>query len=307
MFTLSRSRYYFALTVLLVGTFYISQARAAETFCPGGTTPSPNVIWCDSFEDEDLGPNGTVAENYHEFNTDDGDHVRVSSEHIHGSNSLRARWQVGETDAGHFMRNFGRNPIGSQSHAQQNFAEIYWRFYVKMQSGFVGFPDKYTRATIFAGSNWQQAMIAHVWADSGARQSLLMDPASGINSQSQLATTQWNDFPNLIWLGARRGTTTLQPGRWYCIEAHVKLNDVGQNNGVFEFWVDDNLETSRTDLNWVRNWTDYGINSVFFSHYWNNGSPAEQERFLDALVISTQRIGCLSTTRPNPPTGLQVQ
>jgi hypothetical protein len=295
----------FTATVFLV--YFALNGYAAEPFCPKGSSPSPNVIWCDSFEDEDLAPNGTVGGNYFEFDTDNGDHARINTEHVDGQYALRARWQAGEVDAGHFVRNFGRNPIGSQSHTQQDFGEIYWRFYFKLQDGFTGFPDKYTRATIFAGSNWQQAMIAHVWADSNAKQFLLMDPASGINSQGQLATTGWNDFANLTWLGAKRGTTALQPGRWYCLESHVRLNTAGQADGVFEFWLDGNLEASRRDLDWVKNWTGYGINSVFISHYWNNGSPTTQERYLDALVISTQRIGCLNSTRPLPPTNLQVQ
>ena len=46
-----------------------------------------------------------------------------------------------------------------------------------------------------------------------------------------------------------------------------------------------------TDLNWVGTWTDYGINSLFFGNYWNSGSTVEQDRFMDALVISTQRVG----------------
>ena len=297
------------LTGLLVGAITLTplaMAEAAEPFCPKGSNPNPNVIWCDSFEDEDLALNGTVGGNYFEFDTDNGDLARVNSERVHGQYALRARWQSGEIDAGHFIRNFGRNPIGSQSHSQQDFREIYWRFYFKLQSGFVGHPDKYTRATIFAGNNWQQAMIAHVWADSNAREFLLLDPARGINSESQLVTTKWNDFENLSWIGAKRGVTAVQAGRWYCLEVHVRLNDPGQSNGVFEFWIDNQLEAARIDLNWVFSWQDYGINSVLLENYWNSGSPVQQERYMDALVISTQRIGCVNPSL-TPPTNLRVQ
>ena len=293
--------------ILLVGVVCPSHVAAAEPFCPRGTNPSPDVIWCDSFEDEDLGPNGTVAENYHEFDTDGGNHVRINYEHFHGNYALRARYRAGTTGAGHFMRNFGRNPIGTQSHGQQDFREIYWRFYAKLETGFTGFPDKYTRGIIFAGPNWQQAIGAHLWADSNARDHLMLDPASWIDDQSRLTSTKWNDFENQMWLGAKRGVTALQAGRWYCIEAHVKLNTPGQRDGVFEFWIDENLEASRTNLDWVKSWTDYGINSVFLSYYWNSpGSPREQERYVDALVISTQRIGCIGSV-PRPPTRLNVR
>lgn len=300
----------FHVVILGLATFFssLSQAfAAAESFCPEGNSPSPNVIWCDSFEDSDLGPNGTVAENYFEFDVDNGDHARGRRESPHGEYSLRVRWQAGEVDAGHFIRNFGRNPIGSQSHQQTDFTEIYWRFYMKLQNGFVGHPDKVTRATIFAGSNWQQAMIAHLWADEGAREYLMLDPTSGINNQGQLVTTEWNDFDNLIWLGGTRGVTPLQPNQWYCVEAHVKLNSPNQQNGIFEYWINDNLEARRANLDWVKTWADYGINSILFSSYWNGSSPRQQERYLDAIVISKARVGCLGSTRPNPPSGLLVQ
>jgi hypothetical protein len=29
----------------------------------------------------------------------------------------------------------------------------------------------------------------------------------------------------------------VDPTRWYCIEAHVRVNDLGQSNGVIEAWV----------------------------------------------------------------------
>ena len=271
-----------------------------ESFCPGGSNPNPNVIWCDDFED-----NSSLSSKYFEFDSDGGDFSRITYERFQGQYALRARFQQGEIDAGHFMYNFGRNPIGTQSHSNQDFQEIYWRIYVKLQNGFVGFPSKLTRATIFAGTAWQQAMIAHVWASSTPGV-LLMDPATGIDQNGNLVTTGWNDFANLRWLGYTQGKSILQPGNWYCVEAHVKLNNPGSTNGVFEFWIDNNLDARRTDLNWVNTWTGYGINSVFFSNYWNQGSPTEQERYLDALVVSTSRIGCIDNTVPAPPTNLKI-
>ena len=52
------------------------------------------------------------------------------------------------------------------------------------------------------------------------------------------------------------------------------------------------LDAQRTGLNWVGGYQDYGINAVLVENYWNNGSPVVQERYLDNLVVSTQRIGC---------------
>ncbi|MCI0527740.1 MAG: hypothetical protein L0Y56_09895 [Nitrospira sp.] len=275
-----------------------------EPSCPAGSNPNPNVIWCDDFDD-----GIPVAQKYFEYNSNGGDFVPVAGQGLGGSYGMQVIWQVGEVDAGNFKRTFGRSPVNSQSHSGIDFREIYWRQYLKMQQGWTGNPGKLSRATILATSNWAQAMIAHLWG--GSSDYLSIDPASGIDGSGNLVTTTYNDFANLRWLGARRGTTSIfsqaASGKWYCIEAHVKLNTPGLSDGIFEFWIDGNLEANRTDLNWVNTWQNYGINAVFFENYWNAGAPSVMVRYFDNIVISTQRIGCLDATSPNPPTGLQVQ
>ena len=80
----------------------------------------------------------------------------------------------------------------------------------------------------------------------------------------------------LRWLGKTQGNTPIfnsdHAGEWICIEVHVKLNDPGQANGVHEIWVNGQLEASRSDLNFVGSYTDYGINYLAFENYWNGGS-----------------------------------
>jgi len=283
-------------------------SQAAEISCPKGANPNPDVIWCDSFEDEDLGPGDTIGENYFNFNagTDPENMVRTNSQSAHGNYALKNHWNAGagSSGTGSFMRTFGRNPVNSLSHSSQDFNDIYWRFYVKLQAGFSGQPNKLTRATIFAGSNWQQAMIAHMWALNNGP--LELDPASGIDTNSQLVSTKWNDFNNLTFLGKVKDDDLLVPDRWYCLEAHVKLNTPGQTDGVFEFWRDGNLQAGRSDLNWVGSWNNYGINTIMISNYWNETSPIDQERYIDALVISTKRIGCLGAN-PKPPSDVSAQ
>jgi hypothetical protein len=140
-------------------------------------------------------------------------------------------------------------------------------------------------------------MIAHLWAPDSPNQSyLLLDPASGTDAQGNLRTTVYNDFPNLRWLGAARGVTPLfdaaRVGGWYCVEARVRLNDAGQANGAFEFWVNGGLEARAGSLNWLGGYSAYGLNAVFLENYWNAGSPAAQERYFDNFVVAPQRIGC---------------
>lgn len=280
--------------------------HAAESFCPKGTNPDPAVIWCDGFEQSDVGPKGTINEKYFEFNTQGGSFGVANMDAIEGNQALRARWQAGQVNAGHFILNFGRNPLRSQTHTSSDFRDIYWRFYIKLQDGFSGYPSKTTRITSFANTSWSQAMIGHIWAYNENSQYLSIDPVSGIDNYSNLKTTKYNDFSNFTWLGKRPATTPLKAGKWHCVEGHVKLNSPGAKNGVFELWLDEQSEARRTDYDFVKAWTNYGLNALSFENYWNSGSPKQQERYMDALVVSTKRIGCLGSA-PKPPVLIETR
>jgi hypothetical protein len=193
---------------------------------------------------------------------------------------------------------FGDNPnsyVRTGIRPDEQFREIYYRMYLKMQPGWQGDPAKLSRATVFySADDWSQAMIAHLWGDGSNH--LLLDPASCVAGDTPVCHG-YNDFDNIDWLGIQPGVTPIfstdHAGIWYCIEAHVRLNDAGASNGLQEFWIDGNLEARATNLDFVGAYTDYGINAVFFENYWNSGSIQDQERYFDNIVISTAPIGCL--------------
>lgn len=207
--------------------------------------------------------------------------------------------------AGGLKMVFGRCPIDYRNKAvekTEDFTEIYYRHYIRHQPGWIGNPAKMSRAIAFAGSNWSEAMIAHVWG--GYNNSLCIDPARGVNSSSQVVTRFYNDFANLTWLGLRNSRyqvfDTDESGHWLCVEVHVKLNTPGQSDGIFTLTLDGQVACHREDLNWVYSWDDYGINAVFLENYWNSGSPVAQDRWFDDFVISTAPIGL--ATSPTTPT-----
>jgi len=252
---------------------------------------SPQTIYIDGFED-----GKTLQSKYADFDSHSGDLAIINSVSFGNSgHCVRGHWASGQVGAGYMTYMFGRNPIKSQSHSDSDFDEIFWRFYMRVSKNWTGNPFKLTRATIFASSNWAQAMIGHVWGDNSSDLRLALDPASGVNSNGDLVTTKYNDFNNLKWLGLKRTVNDIYDNSrnqsWYCIEVHIKLNTLGQSDGIFELWVDDFLEVRRDDLNWRSTWDDYGINAVLFANYWNSGAIREQERYLDNLVIASNRIG----------------
>ncbi len=278
------------------GTAAISVTAAGGGPLPNEcANPQPGWIWCDDFDLDRLG-------DYFEYDDSNGDFVRGVGVGVDGSYGMRASFAASQVSAGSLHLAFGRTPqsyMRPVDDGTAEYREVYWRMYLRNQSGWIGQPDeKLSRATIFASpTSWAQAMIAHVWSGDGAYvDHLLTDPASGTDEQGNLQTTTYNDFANLRWLGAVPGATPLydanHAGEWYCVEAHVRLNDTGQSNGVFELWIDGNLEAQSTGMNWVGAYNEYGINAVFFSNYSNSGSAQAQERYFDNIVVSTQPVGC---------------
>lgn len=282
-----------------------------EPRCPGGSNPSQDVIFCDDFESTlPIVGNGR----YFEHNNNSGDFIVMNGVGLDGSRAIRALFQQGEVSAGSINLSFGRNPnpyMNRGIRAGEDFREIYYRMYLKLDPNWEGDPAKLSRATVFTSStDWSQAMIAHLWGDGNYH--LLMDPASCV-SEGTVQCVGYNDFSHLSWLGYRPGQTAIFSGsynnQWLCIEHHVKLNNPGQSDGIQEFWINGDLEARRNDLNFVGTYTSYGINGVFFENYWNRGSVKEQERYFDNIVVSTQPIGCLDSsnvTAPEKPVGLVV-
>ncbi len=260
-------------------------------------SPEAGWIWCDDFDVDRLST-------YFEVESPGGSFTRVNGVGNSGSYGMRAHWNVGQVSAGALHLTFGRLPQAGfrpVDAGTADYREIFWRVYLRNQPGWTGGGgDKLSRAFVFASStSWAQAAIAHVWAgdDGSAFENVLMvDPARGTDAGGTLVTTGYNDFPNLTWLGIVRGTNPLfadaNVGVWRCVEARARLNDAGSANGVMEVWIDGVLDIQKTGLNFLGSFNAYALNAVFLENYWNNGSPAAQDRFFDNFIVSTQRIGC---------------
>lgn len=259
--------------------------------------PGTDWIWCDDFEQDRLGA-------YFEHNTAGGDFVRASGVGIEESSGMRTRFREGRDGAGWMHLAIGKTPQARMRPADQSdtvHRDVYWRFLVRNQQGWTGGGGhKLTRARGFASpDSWQQAFAGPLWSGNkdDTRDILVLDPVSGTDENGNLLPyTSGNLGEGPRWLGVGRGATPLfadtQVGPWYCVEVHLRLNDPGASNGVFEYWIDGNPEARRDGLNWVGQFTDYGINTISLDNYWNGGAPQDQERYLDNFVVSTSPIGC---------------
>lgn len=294
---------YAANCILVIFIFLLGLQDLTFAQCFTCKAAPAGTIFCDDFEVDNL------SKNYFEINTNAGDFIRKAGVGRDGSYGMRVLWQKGEVSAGVLSKSFGRTPdtyIGKNASAPGlDFDEIYWRMDVKSQPGWTGGgPAKLSRALVLANSNWAEGMMAHLWSAGKDNAFLALDPASGIGLDGVLKSTKYNDFANLRWLGLKVGTldmfSTENSGRWFCVVGHVKLNTPGLSDGIFEFWINDTLQASSKNLNWHSTWNtdpkNLHINAIFFENYWNDGSPVEQERYFDNLVISTKPVGCQCKT-----------
>jgi hypothetical protein len=255
-------------------------------------SPQAGWIWCDDFEQDRLS-------SYFEVDNGGGGFGRVSGVGRNGSPGIRIRFTSGQVEGGNLKLAFGRTPnayFRPVDAGTANYREVYWRMYVRAQTGWQGGAGwKWTRAIVFANANWAEAAIGHV-SSFWDNPFYTNGPVRGTDEAGNLRTTRYNDFDNFVYLGQVDGVTPLfatnRAGTWYCVEAHMRLNDAGQSNGILEFWVDGNLEARQASLNFLGSFNAYAINSIFFENYWNGGSPQTQERYWDNIVVSTQRIGC---------------
>jgi trimeric autotransporter adhesin len=256
-------------------------------------SPDPAWIWCDDFSVNRLG-------SYFEYHDGGGSFTRQPSIGVDGSHGMRATFRPGSPEVGNLKLAFGRTPDAYMDPADAgavNYRDVYWRAYVRNDAAWSGGGgDKLVRGIVFADGNWAEAAIGHVWSGGADHNFLVLDPASGTDTEGNLQTTGYNDFGNMRWLGAVTGTLPLfnssNVGTWRCVEAHMRLNDAGLSNGVFELWIDGGVQARKTGLNWLGGFSLFGINAIFFENYWNSSAPEEQSRYFDNIVVSTERVGC---------------
>lgn len=299
-------------TVILLSLLglWAGSLSAAPLECTNWQQNHPEWLWCDDFEVD-----ASLESNYFEVNRAGGKFGVNNSTAFGGTASLRSQWVPGGSEFGNLKFSFGKTPVAPTRYTNQNFENVFWRFYMKTDANWQGQGNKTSRATIFAASNWSQALIAHLWQ--GNSLNLAIDPASGVNSapnSTSVITTSYNDFDNLRWLGKVEGSTQVYSDatktQWKCMELQVKLNTPGNANGEFRFWINGEPEAERTNLNWRSSYTAHGINAIFLENYMGGGPQNEQFRYFDNFVVSTQRIGCAGddvSSQPIHPPNLNAQ
>lgn len=255
---------------------------------------SSAVIFCDNFEARDTGSGdlGRAIYKNSGMQPSDANNITVTSNPsgvFQGSRALQFRYPAGGGGVGYINPSLGAA-----------YSELYVRWYTKWSSSFIFSPI----ATKNISLDTPGLQVYYIgWAQWGN------------------TIKQYDQATDMIYNGNLNGgnlTPTLD--QWYCFEFHFKLNSTPSTaDGILEGWIDDVKRWNYTgQILDTRATASAKVTGFLISGYWNCLGPSfdctqpqDQHplmyRWVDNLVISTQRVGCLSGTPPPPPTGLTVR
>jgi len=93
-----------------------------------------------------------------------------------------------------------------------------------------------------------------------------------------------------LWQRDYRGY--FEKNRWYCVEQYLKMNTLGQNDGILRSWVDGRLAYERTNWRW-RDVDSLKIERIWMNVYHGGTLPAAQDShlYIDNVVIADRYIG----------------
>lgn len=182
----------------------------------------------------------------------------------------------------------------SKSVANRNLSEIYVRFYFKVDNpsggakflklfGVQNSPSGYANTTFMI--NYYSGTLYEISYGAG-----------GIENDTQ-TVIRYNGYKTDPNVNIVHASNAFDPrdGQWHCFEAHMKYNDNGQRNGVYQIWIDGQLRIHATN---VVNRND--SNSRFFStvdlaNYCHSNFTTPWNLWYDNVVISTTPIGTIGT------------
>jgi hypothetical protein len=200
------------LAAAVLATLLSSFSWAAEPICPGGSSPDPNVVFCDDFNDGSWLSSPTwAASNNH----DGSEGVKC------GGFGYSDDCAAYTGDQMFFDGNYGYDDHYAEYALPREFNEGYVRLYVQFSDNFSWGNVSDKGIYLFgSGRNWNMKIEYNQWGNGMAGFASYATPGER-RGQNQGNDLQW------------------EPGKWYLVEIYVKVNDPGAANGIVKVWIDD--------------------------------------------------------------------
>lgn len=265
----------------------------------GGPAPGCPMRWPEAWLFcEDFESSGDLRDVFFEYQDGGGLFVQSGDQSLSGHHSMRATFMQGVESAGWLSLALGDLPDVFSTrpiHAPgQTMDDLYWRVWIRTEYGW---PEqgvhRLTSVLSVADADFGHALMATVGSD-GEEPVLRGDGTSCVLGDAlPCGNLQEQDAEALTsFRGVTRLFSSAYSDEWHCVEGHVRLNEPGMHDGVFEIWVDNVLDGGVEELTWRRSMTDFGLNLLTFENFWSGGAPYEMHRWFDDIVVSTRRIGC---------------
>jgi hypothetical protein len=302
---------FIVVTALAVGLWTASVLAAApdgqEDICT-----SPAVFFCDNFEARALGTGDlsrTTYKNNGWSQSSLSSPLVINTEHFDGSNALDMVTPQNSASGGYMSASFPNNA---------SFSTVYWRWYSKYSSNYVWSPVATKHNETFTCCfNGQFGGLGGAVQDNG-----WFNFTSNTGARTPVMTYIFaNNNTNPYFTQNQNVLSQLNVNQWYCFEVRVTQNTCPTcTDGYVQGWIDGVQRIEFPNVN-VTPISNPVTNGFFVASYWNcdanencTSNPQYNHptihRYMDNLVGSTQRIGCLgspSSAAPSPPTQPSVQ
>ncbi len=271
---------------------------ALATLCFVSTSYAA-TLFQDNFNSYTGNPNG------HGWNADNLWNTAqvVSGAGSDGSNALRITF-----DADQLNRWCDWSP-------SQNLQEFYVKFDFKMDCGSGTCAGGAKFLKIF-GQNVSSSYANTTTAfDYGTPSPVFTGLSYGATgNQRDTASVLWYDGSKTIESGgvsptvAAKGTGNIDPkdGKWHTWEVHMKYNDDGQSNGIYEVWYDGVQVLGATGVNNRSTSSPPYVQSIQLGGWNQNYGGKPYYIYYDNVVVSTTRVTSSGATSLPAPSNLTV-
>jgi hypothetical protein len=106
--------------------------------------------------------------------------------------------------------------------------------------------------------------------------------------------------------GSGTGSINPKDGKWHTWEFHMKYNDDGQNNGIYQVWYDGKLILRATGVNNRSIYSPKFIKEIQLGGWNQNYGGKPYYIYYDNVVISTSRTGSTPAPVISPPRNLVI-
>jgi hypothetical protein len=281
----------------------LSFGHTAEPFCA-----TPGIIFCEDWEGTSPLP-GQWTDGYNGGLQS----VTTTAANVYqGARALETLWPGGSAGAGWLSRWFKTN--GQPTTPVTGYDHVYARLYFKLQSNFTCAPNCPKVMVLYGNRTdnpWSGSGQAGI-CPNGTDYFYAGVATSQVGPRDYILYDYYPEMPCTQPVGQNFGqyiyfspVAQAPLDTWTCLETEVLLNTPGARDGLHRAWLNGVLAVEKANMRW-RDSTILNLNSFQLSF---SGNPSADTRmWIDNVVVSTQRIGCVSAgIPPDPPTGLTVR